>query len=484
MKHDYYIQDHIKALDEDRKVALARIASDLIKADRVIDDEEINFFTDIFGEDMSRQFFLNAQSYTFAEAMKLLAQPIDPKTNTLFEKKRNADIRNRRAKTAIEVLTKIAKGDGICDPTEAILLTAIHYFLIENKDAKYDVQSYMLQDFFIAKRFVIYIGTNTSLADLNIENNYNTICQLFASIGLQFVYVPKLAKLYASKDLKTFKNMTMYFFPTITEGIVEKIYDNISNMTTKLFVEDYLCEKMHMNLHDYQSPSFLVMLGNSDVVIEDAYGDLKVRRFADFLKITIDNNDALSAASQFVKDFNKRVSYTQHISFNPSNEKLLYQGAYKLFFNLIALPDAIPLQGTLNISPKKHKIFINDTCLGLPLTRLALYALILHSSTIGEKGGIPISPTAEEAVWINNLYKNIYSYLKNDEVDIKSPIKRMSVTISEINGQLENHFKGLCGILKIVIKRKKYSVLIKPEDIMVDRTPMLNHSVWMSLSDI
>lgn len=334
------VREQIKALDDDRRVALARIVSDLVKADKVIDDGEIKNYNAMFGSDMSRQLFLNAQLYTFAEAMKLMAQPIDQDNDSLFVKKRNADTRGKRARAAIEAVTQVANCDGVCDPSEAILLTAIKYFLTENQKGRYDVQSYMLQDFFVAKRFVIFIETCPTPASEEIERNFNVISQLFASVGLQFVYVPRLARLYASKDLDTFKNMTMYFFPTITENVVEDIYRKISSMTTSVFVKDYLCKKMHMNLLGHKNPSYLIMLGNSDVVVKDATGNMTMRRYADFLTIGLraDGKDVLTTVDKFVADFNKQVSYAQYFSFNPSNERLLYQGAYKLFFNLIALP--------------------------------------------------------------------------------------------------------------------------------------------------
>lgn len=484
MKQVDVVKNHIRTLDDDRRVALARIVSDLVKADKVIDDDEIDSYNAMFGPDMSRQLFLNAQSYTFAEALKLMAQPIDQESDSPLIKRHNEETRGKRAKAAIEAVTQVANCDGVCDPSEAILLAAIRYFLMENKEGQYDVQSYMLEDFFVAKRFVIFVETYPTTASEKVEENFNVISQLFASVGLQFVYIPKLAKLYASKDIDTFKNMTMYFFPTITENVVEEIYKTISTMTTRVFVDEYLCKKMHMNLRGNKKPSFLIMLGNSDVVVKDAKGELSMRRYADFLNISLktDGSNVLSVVDKFVTDFNQYVSYTQYFSFNPSNERLLYQGAYKLFFNLVALPAKVKTQRTLNISPQNHKIFINDTSFSIPLSKLAVYALVLHASTLGECKGIPVSPNGEEALWVESLYKKIYATLKGDEgADVKSPIKRLSVTISEINKELAQRFKGLSGILKIGKDKQHYSIQIKAEDITIDRIPMLEHQTWMEL---
>ena len=93
-----------------------------------------------------------------------------------------------------------------------------------------------------------------------------------------------------------------------------------------------------------------------------------------------------------------------------------------------------------------------------------------------------MSPTCDEILWIDKRYKRIYSFLKDsNEVDIGSPVKRLTVTISEINKELEQNFKGLSGILKIGVDKKRYSVQIKAEDITVDRIPMLEHQIWREL---
>lgn len=93
MKQIDVVKNHIRTLDDDRRVALARIVSDLVKADKVIDDDEIDSYNAMFGPDMSRQLFLNAQSYTFAEALKLMAQPIDQDSDSLLTKRHNEETR-------------------------------------------------------------------------------------------------------------------------------------------------------------------------------------------------------------------------------------------------------------------------------------------------------------------------------------------------------------------------------------------------------
>ena len=66
------MDDRIKKLGKDQRIALARIVSDLIMSDKIIDDKEVETFANLFGESSNRELFLLAQRISFAQALKLL----------------------------------------------------------------------------------------------------------------------------------------------------------------------------------------------------------------------------------------------------------------------------------------------------------------------------------------------------------------------------------------------------------------------------
>ena len=57
------MDSRIKDLGKDQRIALARIVYDLIMADKIIDDEEITKFADLFGEENNRNLFRQAQEH-------------------------------------------------------------------------------------------------------------------------------------------------------------------------------------------------------------------------------------------------------------------------------------------------------------------------------------------------------------------------------------------------------------------------------------
>lgn len=94
------MDDRIKKLGKDQRIALARIVSDLIMSDKIIDDKEVETFANLFGESSNRELFLLAQRISFAQALKLLIQPYDETakgTNNY-----NRSVRNYNANTAAD----------------------------------------------------------------------------------------------------------------------------------------------------------------------------------------------------------------------------------------------------------------------------------------------------------------------------------------------------------------------------------------------
>lgn len=153
--------------------------------------------------------------------------------------------------------------------------------------SKYDVQSFKLTDIFIGKRFVLYAEFSNSPVSCVIEEHYNLIVNLLASIGLQFIYIPKIVELYKKKGLEMFKAMSMYIFPDIQDEKVEEVYNKILGMTTKKFIQDYLNEKLGFNI-SCPKPVLMVMLGRSSRLVKDlTKEDLPYEIYANFLKIKI-----------------------------------------------------------------------------------------------------------------------------------------------------------------------------------------------------
>ena len=481
------MDSRIKDLGKDQRIALARIVYDLIMADKIIDDEEVVKFAKLFGEENNRILFHQAQELTFAKAIKLLTQPSDDNNDNEVIRKVHADQRRRQAEKAANIVSETASSDGFCAPAEAILLLAIDYFLKKNNATytKYDIQSFKLTDIFIGKRFVLYVDNNASSKSLEVEQNYDLIVNLLASIGFQFIYIPKIVEQYKKKGLEMFKAMSMYIFPDIPEDKVKNVYNNIMQMDTKSFVKDYLNEKLGFDIICAR-PSLMVMLGRSSVIGKNISDKgLVYETNANFLKINIGEEKVVNVVGDLIHDFNKFVTFNFHIDFNPAKDKLLYHGIHKAFFRMVALAKNNPQQYNINISTNLHAVFINDYKLPLAKGKTAIYIMILCRSFFGDKKGLPMKKVfntlnAEEQDRLQEQYEWICSHLSNGQtITHRSPLYPNVVNrISEIRNAIEDVVSSrLIG--EIQIGTGDYiTTIVSPDRVSVNGVPIKEHPDW------
>lgn len=481
------MDSRIKDLGKDQRIALARIVYDLIMADKIIDDEEVVKFAKLFGEENNRILFHQAQELTFAKAIKLLTQPSDDNNDNEVIRKVHADQRRRQAEKAANIVSETASSDGFCAPSEAILLLAIDYFLKKNNATytKYDIQSFKLTDIFIGKRFVLYVDNNASSKSLEVEQNYDLIVNLLASIGFQFIYIPKIVEQYKKKGLEMFKAMSMYIFPDIPEDKVEDVYNNIMQMDTKSFVKDYLNEKLGFDIICAR-PSLMVMLGRSSVIGKNISDKgLVYETNANFLKINIGEEKVVNVVGDLVHDFNKFVTFNFHIDFTPAKDKLLYHGIHKAFFRMVALAKNNPQQYNINISTNLHAVFINDYKLPLAKGKTAIYIMILCRSFFGDKKGLPMKKIfnqldVEERDRLQEQYEWICSHLSNCQtITHRSPLYPNVVNrISEIRNAIED-VVGSRLIGEIQIGTGEYiTTIVSPDRVSVNGVPIKEHPDW------
>ena len=367
------------------------------------------------------------------------------------------------------------------------MLLAIDYFLKKNNATytKYDIQSFKLTDIFIGKRFVLYVDNNASSKSLEVEQNYDLIVNLLASIGFQFIYIPKIVEQYKKKGLEMFKAMSMYIFPDIPEDKVEDVYNNIMQMDTKSFVKDYLNEKLGFDIICAR-PSLMVMLGRSSVIGKNISDKgLVYETNANFLKINIGEEKVVNVVGDLIHDFNKFVTFNFHIDFNPAKDKLLYHGIHKAFFRMVALAKNNPQQYNINISTNLRAVFINDYKLPLAMGKTAIYIMILCRSFFGDKKGLPMKKVfntlnSEEQDRLQEQYEWICSHLSNCQtITHRSPLYPNVVNrISEIRNAIED-VVGSRLIGEIQIGTGDYiTTIVSPDRVSVNGVPIKEHPDW------
>lgn len=357
------------------KTAIARIFADLIKADRIVDIGEMEFWEKIcekYGID--RETHLAAKAISFAAALDIIA---DSKDDAL----RKNLLSDCRAMTV---------SDGFCAHSEALIMSAIILKLEEGYDGSVEVYSIPRANFNIDVATVVYVeaefdyGLNSA-----IRKDYRSIFKEFQLAGFHFIYLPKIIDHYRETEPARFKQILGFLAPDMSAETIEQKYNGIMSMTSASFCEDVLCNKCGIDRLRHTFPSLLIKFGNSFVGDEE---------YANYLQIEIDNN-ILQTVQSFVDSFCDMLSSDVFVvkTSEEADNQFHFFGFYKQLLEIFLVHKNI--RSNVIINPFSSQIEfkgIGRWLNGVNLKERAFYALLLCQGKEGLNLSTP-SPAKMEA---------------------------------------------------------------------------------------
>ena len=304
-------------LDRTQKIAFARIISDLIEADFIVEESEMDFFEDIIsknGLNISESMLVEAKKMDLAKAVSLLKE-----------------LDSERRKQIINCLKDLALSDGTCVPLEAIQIFALEQAM-EHDAYIYSVPS---KDIGIDNMKVIYIenDNDTEIAK-EIESNYRSISNEFALAGFDFVHIPFVVTDYKRMSLDYLRKVVKYMIPSIPPEKVDAICNDLQSMTTSRFCRDLLYKKISIPLLDVR-PSLLIKISESAIIDQYDVEDAERTDYANFLRIEL-KGDLLSEIRNLIDSYHKMINCAITVNSMPKNQKFMYYGFHRSLFDLIA----------------------------------------------------------------------------------------------------------------------------------------------------
>lgn len=304
-------------LDRSQKIAFARIISDLIEADFIVDESEMEYFEKIISKDgfsISDAMLIEAKKMNFADAVLLLKE---------------LDAEARRG--IVDSLKGLAMADGTCVPLEAIQIFALEQAL-EHDAAIYSVKA---ENIGIENMKVIYIENedNTSIAG-EIEANLRSVCNEFALAGFDFVLIPHVVRDYSMMKRAYLERVVRYMIPSVSKEKVSVICNDLCGMTTARFCKNILYKKIDMPLTD-AGPSLLIKINESATQDLSSSEDALRTDYANFLRIELDD-DLLSTVRELLDRYRSMINAPIMIQNKPLSKKFLYYGFHRSLFDLIA----------------------------------------------------------------------------------------------------------------------------------------------------
>lgn len=315
--------------EREERIAIARIISDLIEADFIVEEDEMESFDKIRNEkdfNITMSMLSEAKTKTFAEAVNTLKALRDTNKKKLIKEK----------------LYEMSLSDGTCVPLEALQIMAVKYAL-EGRGQVFSIPS---GSSFIENMKVLYIeNENNTETDVYIRSHYRAISNEFRLAGFNFVYIPQIAEDYRLIRGDYLHKVIKYMIPALEESKVEKIQQDLCSMTTSRFCHELLFKKMGINMLN-SKPAFLFKIGESSVADKSGVDDMERNVYSNFLLIPIDKNvgsleygspqNILAHVVELMDSYRSMVSEKLIIENQPLSKKFLYYGFHRSLFDLIA----------------------------------------------------------------------------------------------------------------------------------------------------
>lgn len=311
--------------NREERIAFARILSDLVEADYVIESDELKAFDEIRNDKnfrISMEMLSEAKKRSFAEAVSVLQNVNDAEKRKLINEK----------------LCEMSLSDGTCVPFEALQIISVMYAL----KGKGRVISIPAGGGYIDNMTVLYIeNEDNTVIDRHIRDNYRSISNEFRLAGFDFVYIPHIVEDFKQIRGEYLKKVISYMIPSATESKKEKIEDDLCSMTTSRFSYELLYKKMGINMLN-SKPAFLIKIGESSVADKSGVDDIERNVQSNYLLVEIDESKhkdgtiILENVEILMDEYRSMVSGMHLIKVRPIANKFIYHGFHRSLFDLIA----------------------------------------------------------------------------------------------------------------------------------------------------
>ena len=387
----------ILQLDKSQKVAFARIISDLIEADFIVEEREMEFYENVISQNgITQKMLEEAKEMTLANAVSTLKE-----------------LDNDCRKALVGCLKQLALSDGFCVPLEAVQIFALEWAM--EKDAQ--IHSVPTSDVGINNMTVIYIetGEKTNVAR-SIESNHRTISNDFAMAGFDFVHIPLVVEDYKKMDTEYLEKVVRYMIPSISQEKVSGICADLQNMTTSRFCLDFLCKRLNISLFDV-NPSLLIKINESAVIGKrDKKDDVQRINYANYLRVEICCN-VMRQIRELIDSYHSMINCSITVDSMPRMQKFMYYGFHRSLFDVIAFGKeqkeyklVIDLSNKFKIQAYFEKLDDDKERVDIQLSpqRLVLYIMIVKYSISGNGIEWGEHIDADNAKKILAEYNNLY----------------------------------------------------------------------------
>lgn len=428
--------------------SIFRVFSDLIRADKIVAEEEIFFLNKICEiYDITSIDRENSLNISLGDAIGVIS------------KQRN-DVRHR----IVEDIKRMALSDGYCCREEALIMLATTLCLEKDERNIYEVISSPCSNVDFDDSQVIYLESRKmKLYNDYIVQHYRQISAVLKLAGFDFVYIPFFANHYArytNQDL--LRNIVALLAPTLSSEETTNVMKCITHMSTKFFYEEIIRRKLNMKV-DVSTPIILIKIGNSIV---------NGMNTANFLSIELDVELLPQVEALTDKFLLLQRCPTIEIRNNiDAKGDFIYTGFYKTLFDMLtsrkgsrcSLIINIPQNDKRKVKKESSKILsLNTTEKGNSLKLegkdAIFYIFLLFESIINE--GFLLARMPDNRKVQQKKFENLYYYFS------RSASEAPDISSQKITSPMLSHIKGAINNDEHIIEKSMYSINKSPNGLL------------------
>ena len=418
---------------EQHKTALAKVLSDLVQCDGIVNQGEIDFLQCAYSvfriTTTSRK---KATNLSLAEAVRTL--------KTLGDEEKTAILR---------VLQRLSMSDDDLAQSESQFITAlllsIGLRLPETEGVKAEFVSIPSLNF-DTRNAVLYVEPKYDKSiNARIKRDYDAICQVMASMGREFFYLPRVVSdLDSKKD--TFRNTLGYLEPSLSTEQLDHIDRNLAQLNSVFFSKEIFLNHLNANGLNIEKPAYFLKIntpmvgrGHDFLIIEIDKDPLDTIRRVAWLKANILNIDPPVNSMRETRLMAKFKTGNSGVD----RDELQYTGLHKIIIDTVLKYNVSKQLSRLYIT-SRGDLFLtdrNNTEVKMPALCKALYIFFL----IHEEG-MSLTYLNDHKTELYHIYRCISTY--GDDDLLRKAIDNLTDFIgSTMNANLSRIRKAFRDIL-------------------------------------
>ncbi len=419
---------------EQHKTALAKVLSDLVQCDGIVNQGEIDFLQRVYTLfNITLTSRKKATNISLSDAVDILKSLGNPEKVAI-----------------LKMFQSLSLSDDSLDPTESLLITSlilsIGIELPETQDLNATFVS--IPDLsFDTRNAVLYVEpAYDKKTNASINRDYEAICQLLRRSQREFFFLPKVVNELKSKK-KTFRNALSYIEPTLTEEQLDHIDAKLPQLDSVFLSKEIFLRYLNANGLKISKPSFFLKIGNMKpgtyqdfLILETGSHPLQtLERFVQLNANIMTINPPLGSA--------KEEAFIKKLALKPATklkkDALDYTGFHKIILDILLKYNGLHEISRLYIN-QNGDIFLtdlNNTEVKMPALCKALYIFYLI-----HEDGLSLNYLNDHKEELYRIYRRISTY--GDEALLTKAIENLTDFIgSTLNANLSRIRKAFRDIL-------------------------------------